>query len=407
MHFVLGIDFSPPPKQRKMFLSSFKKRSAILGSMRESRPRISKLCVSGHDESGNPNEVEINVSTQTIDSILRQKTRRITNIELEADASMAFLPDDATGLVSPSLSPAVAEKAPSSKNRPPCAYSPLYSEMSTVSTTSEINPAAPNPVVEPGFIFAITNIEPIRPKSSMKILTQEESFSSLYLSNRDRLKINDEDNLKLYAELRELVPSTPRRPIRRGRRSHSRRQDTGEDTSEPADSAEERSKLIKKQTQSLHILHPDAIFHLLSTTTAKRSRSKKDVRFGNVQVRTYDTILGDHPVAAGPSLSLGWAFEDDIVLNLEDYESSSRKYQGQEDDIINHLALPIKERETILRNIGYNLAQLLESELPKMIVQAQREETVANLKNENFKSVKSFFDDAKENSSTGEVPKTV
>lgn len=59
----------------------------------------------------------------------------------------------------------------------------------------------------------------------------------------------------------------------------------------------------------------------------------------------------------------------------------------------NHLALPTKERKTILRNIGYNLAQLLESELPKMIVQAQRERekrpspTVANLKNENFKSV--------------------
>ena len=112
----------------------------------------------GHDKNGNPNQVEIDVSTQTIHSVLRQKTKHVTNIELEPVASMAFLPDDATGLVSPLLSPAVAEKAPSSKNRPPCAYSPLYSEMSTMSPTSEINPAAATICVVPQLRVCCENL---------------------------------------------------------------------------------------------------------------------------------------------------------------------------------------------------------------------------------------------------------
>ena len=392
--------------------SSSPTRSSILDAIRRAR-RISKLSV-GHDESGNPIDADL-VSIQTIDSILRQKTRRITDIEIERTASKTFLLDEATGLLASSTPAVQDENLPGAhlsieSTKPPSSTN-THNPMSTASTTSESNPStgACIPTSESSFAFVITDIEPISLKSSMKIISQKESLRTAYLSRSDRITRDQQVMIErdaLYAELRELIPSTPRRPIRRGRRSHSRRQDTGEDTSEPADLAEERIELIKKQAQALHVLHPDAFFHRLrSTDTTKRAQAKRGIRFGNVQVRTYNTILGDHPVAAGPSLSLGWSCKNDIFLQLEDYESTKRLYREKEDETISPVALDAMERESLLRNIGYSLPQLLESELSKMIIQSQREETVANLKNENLKSVKSYIDDAKGNRSTSKVSK--
>ena len=378
--------------------STLQKRPTVFDNIRDYRRRISKLSI-GLNESGNPIEIDMDVhvgifvrQTNTFDSILRQKTRRVTEIELEEAASKTNFPHDAAGLVASSPPVFHDDNLPGphlhiESTKPSSSTSPC-NQTSTASTTSESNPTAPSPNIEPGLFFVVTDVEPTRLKSSIKILTQQESLSSPYLSNRDRININNENQLKrdvLYAELRELIPSPPRRHIRRGgRRRHSRRQDTGEDTPEPADAAEDSSKLIKKQTQSLHALHPDAFFHRIhSTRIANISPATKDVRFGNVQVRTYATILGDHPVAVGPSLSLGWAYKEEAPLHVKEHEPTTIDQDG----IVGPLVIAADEREAILRNIGYSLAQLVESEVSKMTIQDQREETVANLKSEDVLEV--------------------
>jgi hypothetical protein len=55
-------------------------------------------------------------------------------------------------------------------------------------------------------------------------------------------------------------------------------------------------------------------------STARRRRA---VSFGNVQVREFDRIAGDHPlVSEGPSLALGWGFVDNKCTPLNQYEST-------------------------------------------------------------------------------------
>ena len=341
--------------------SSSPTRSSILDAIRRAR-RISKLSV-GHDESGKPIDVD-HVSIQTIDSILRQKTRRITDIELEASTTAplpSLLLDDLDGLDdTTSTSPSEEEQ---SQHRTIVAkkVTTPYDQVNNESSDSE-NTATPMLVIpsrEPDFIMVITDVEPVRPKSSMKILTQEESLSSPYLSSTNNNHENMLERDALFAELRELIPSNPRRPIRRGRRGgRSRRAQTSE-TSEVVvvDPSEERSRQIKKDSQSLHIFHPDAMFHRLLSEPSTIGRvsptsTKKTVHFGNVQVRTYDTILGDHPVATGPSLSLGWVCDDDIFDNLQEYESTK---EDELQDISNTspIALTTKERVNVLRNARY------------------------------------------------------
>ena len=396
--------------------SSSPARSSILDAIRRAR-RISKLSV-GHDESGKPIDVD-HVSIHTIDSILRQKTRRITDIELEASTT-APLPslllidlDDATS-TSPSKEEQSQHRIKVAKNSPTS-----YDQVNNDSSDSE-NTSTPMLIIssrEPDFIMVITDVEPVRPKSSMKILTQEESLSSPYLSNMGRISSsinnNHEDMLErdaLYAELRELILSNPRRPIRRGRRRFSRRaQASGEDTSEVVaidpPPEEERSRQIKKQSQSLHMLHPDAIFHRLlseprTTKKASPSSTKKTVHFGIVQVRTYNTILGDHPVATGPSLSLGWICDDDIFVNLQEYEST-KEGKLQDNWITSPIALTTKERANVLTNAGYTLDQLQEAELSKTIIQSQREETIANLRHGDHNNIRSYIDGADNTATKG------
>mmetsp|Transcript_20333 Transcript_20333/g.31351 ORF Transcript_20333/g.31351 Transcript_20333/m.31351 type:complete len:502 (-) Transcript_20333:178-1683(-) len=61
-----------------------------------------------------------------------------------------------------------------------------------------------------------------------------------------------------------------------------------------------------------------------SATTSNKSRHKRCVTFTNIQIREYNTILGDHPCCqSGPPLALGWEFnkQDEVVIDIDDYEN--------------------------------------------------------------------------------------
>lgn len=58
----------------------------------------------------------------------------------------------------------------------------------------------------------------------------------------------------------------------------------------------------------------------LVKTKTKKSTNKKHVSFSNVQVRTYEVILGDNPDCSFP-LSLGWRYDAGDAVDVDTYES--------------------------------------------------------------------------------------
>ena len=50
------------------------------------------------------------------------------------------------------------------------------------------------------------------------------------------------------------------------------------------------------------------------------SSSRTLVSFGDVHIREFERIAGDHPDATGPPLSIGWSFNEAKSVSLESYE---------------------------------------------------------------------------------------
>ena len=61
----------------------------------------------------------------------------------------------------------------------------------------------------------------------------------------------------------------------------------------------------------------------LSSLTDK-PKNKRCVTFTNIQIREYNTILGDHPCCPnGPPLALGWEYKhDEVIIGIDDYENT-------------------------------------------------------------------------------------
>ena len=52
-----------------------------------------------------------------------------------------------------------------------------------------------------------------------------------------------------------------------------------------------------------------------------RNQITKKVSFSDVQIRDYDVTIGDHPdCSIGPPLSLGWDFEENPSVEIDQYE---------------------------------------------------------------------------------------
>ena len=111
-------------------------------------------------------------------------------------------------------------------------------------------------------------------------------------------------------------------------------------------------------------------------------RAKK-VAFDTVQIRTYSTILGDHPACSdGPPLSLGWSYDRRLrVCSVDAFESGRAPCRCTGMDDAERLALSRAERRSILRDrLGYSERELREAEHCKFYRQMEREETLHGLK---------------------------
>lgn len=109
--------------------------------------------------------------------------------------------------------------------------------------------------------------------------------------------------------------------------------------------------------------------------------NKKSVNFGTLQIRTYETILGDNPsCSAGPSLGLGWRYDPThFSATVDDYERHQAELYGNVECRPEDLVLHRFEREAILLNTGYTRQDLAESVRGITKVKNRRRQTVHNL----------------------------
>ncbi|KAL7437256.1 hypothetical protein ACHAXM_005542 [Skeletonema potamos] len=118
--------------------------------------------------------------------------------------------------------------------------------------------------------------------------------------------------------------------------------------------------------------------------TMPRDKSlKKKVSFSHLQIRTYETILGDNPsCTGGPSLSIGWRY------NPEHFNSTVDEYERKQDELYGgpeirpldiDLVLHRSERESILMRMGYTQPDLAEAVRRLNKAKSRRRQTVHNL----------------------------
>mmetsp|Transcript_14200 Transcript_14200/g.30330 ORF Transcript_14200/g.30330 Transcript_14200/m.30330 type:complete len:870 (+) Transcript_14200:422-3031(+) len=116
------------------------------------------------------------------------------------------------------------------------------------------------------------------------------------------------------------------------------------------------------------------------------TKSKKRVSFSHLQIRTYETILGDNPsCSGGPSLGLGWRYDPrQYTATVDEYEAHQSRlydcpdgtpYVCRPEDLVLHRS----EREAILLNTGYTRQDLAESVRSLNKVKNKRRQTVHNL----------------------------
>lgn len=60
----------------------------------------------------------------------------------------------------------------------------------------------------------------------------------------------------------------------------------------------------------------------LEAALAARRTRRRDVSFGDVEIRSYDVVLGDHPWSAAFPLSLDWSVQSTRTVTVDAYEQT-------------------------------------------------------------------------------------
>lgn len=117
-----------------------------------------------------------------------------------------------------------------------------------------------------------------------------------------------------------------------------------------------------------------------------RSNPSRSVSFSNLEIRTYETILGDNPsCSGGPSLSIGWRYDPNHdSISIDDYEAHQARINGLPPGSTyacrpEELVLHRSEREEILLNSGYTRQDFVESIRSMKKIKSKRRQTVNNL----------------------------
>jgi|UniRef100_A0A8J9SAA3 hypothetical protein len=111
----------------------------------------------------------------------------------------------------------------------------------------------------------------------------------------------------------------------------------------------------------------------------KKKRTQKlvsfAVRFDQVHVRAYQSILSDNPSCTnGPSIGIGWNYEVTDHYSVDDWELERERFRRPSE-----LILDRNHRETLLQSLGYSEKQLAAAVRDNNKIKHQRRQTVNNL----------------------------
>jgi hypothetical protein len=128
--------------------------------------------------------------------------------------------------------------------------------------------------------------------------------------------------------------------------------------------------LIKNRKSATTAVVPEK-----KSTVQFAPEKESTVRFGRIVVREYEQILGDNPACtSGPSLSIGWKYNEHPSLKVDDFESVRKRVRR-----LQGLVLSRKRREKILTNLGYSESEIAAGVRHVNKVRTQRKQTTNNL----------------------------
>ena len=123
-------------------------------------------------------------------------------------------------------------------------------------------------------------------------------------------------------------------------------------------------------------LPPDPPLKSILVPQTKLNRTPQ-VQFSTVEIRRYERILGDNPACpSGPSISIGWTFNDEetSVHLIDEYEyRRTRRLEGSD------MTLSKDERFQLLLNLGYSRKEISTAVRSKLKIINKRRRTVHNL----------------------------
>ena len=100
----------------------------------------------------------------------------------------------------------------------------------------------------------------------------------------------------------------------------------------------------------------------------------KSVSFSNVNIREYEITIGDHPeTSVGPSISLGWKYNENLSVNMNTYELI-KDAKGRRD--CKDLSLSRWERENLLFEFGFSRSEIERSSAVKKPKRSRRKRTI-------------------------------
>lgn len=108
-----------------------------------------------------------------------------------------------------------------------------------------------------------------------------------------------------------------------------------------------------------------------------KNKSRRHVRFENIEIRRYPMILGDNPSCRyGCPVSLGWEYEAIPTISVDDYEDYRIKHRPRRrGKQLYQLILNYYERQDIFARMGLDPSELKQRGREILKIQRQRKHT--------------------------------
>ncbi|OEU16272.1 hypothetical protein FRACYDRAFT_268939 [Fragilariopsis cylindrus CCMP1102] len=110
--------------------------------------------------------------------------------------------------------------------------------------------------------------------------------------------------------------------------------------------------------------------------------SLKEVTFGDITIREYPIILGDHPSCTGVPITIDWDYYGETTRNFELHEYHRSQHRVTGSGSKKHLFIPVQKRSQMLLDAGYTQQQIIGRALKVAEIKRLRAESVMKAQKE-------------------------